>query len=88
MRVPNFERLFRVPHDHRLVLLRSRERGGATRSVRWTHELVHRSGAVAARYESFCDVDGAGRARSGWRRYDEAGRLSDEQVFPGDWSSH
>ena len=83
---PNFESLFGVPSDHRLVLLRSRERGGVLWSLSWTHEEADQSGAVTARYESYCEIDRAGRRCSGWRKYDHAGRLEDERVFVVGWA--
>lgn len=72
--VPNFEAVFGVPAAHRLVALRSRSRGGPAAAISWEHEEYDASGARIARYESFEETTAAGR-RSGWRKYDPAGRL-------------
>ena len=82
---PNFEYLFGVPSSHRLLLLRSRERGGVLWSLSWTHEQVDQSGAMTARYESYYEIDRVGCPHAGWRKYDHAGQLEDERAFIGGW---
>ncbi len=83
---PNFECLFGIPSSHRLLLLRTRERGGVLWSLSWTHEAVDPSGVVTARYESYHEIDRVGCTRAGWCKYDHAGRLEDERVFVGGWA--
>src|SRR5829696_7986467 len=38
--LPNFETLFGIPHHYRLVLIRSRSRGGRVRGDYWSHHEV------------------------------------------------
>ena len=82
---PNFELVFSIPHHHRLVLIRSRARGGVWRGVYWTHEQMDQSGSVAARYESSEEVSRTGQVQCGWRKYDSFGTLVDEQIFAESW---
>ena len=84
--LPNFEALFGIQHHHRLILLRSRGRGGLIQGVYWTHEEVDPSGSVIARYESYDEVNSNGETQCGWRKYDSLGNLVDEQTFAESWS--
>ena len=77
----NFEALFRVPVIHRLLVVRSRSRGGLWSGVYWEHAEYDPHGLNVARYESFAESNQAGVRRSGWRKYDPAGRLVEE----GEW---
>jgi hypothetical protein len=36
--VPNFKAIFQIPPTHRLLILRSRSRGGLFSAVYWEHE--------------------------------------------------
>ena len=83
--MPNFEALFGIPHHHRLVLIRSRARGGQVRGVYWSHQEVNPSGAVMAVYESYDEVDAQGQAQRGWRKYDALGSLEDVQTLSSSW---
>jgi hypothetical protein len=42
----NFEQLFGIPPDHRLMLVRSRSRGGFARAVYWQHDEYDPAGAA------------------------------------------
>jgi hypothetical protein len=77
----NFETLFGTPPHHRLVLIRSRGRGGQMWGEYWTHEEVDQRGTVIARYESHDEVDARGQVRCGWRKYDASDSLVDEQTI-------
>ncbi len=73
--VPNFEAVFQVPSTHRLLLVRSRSRGGLDPGVYWGHEEYCSAGRLLARYECFEEVSAAGERRCGWRKFDETGQL-------------
>jgi hypothetical protein len=73
----NFEAIFRIPANHRLLAVRSRSRGGLVGAVFWEHEEYDGDGQLICRYKSFDEVSPAGRRRSGWRKYDGAGLLID-----------
>ena len=74
----SFEARFEIAAGHRLVLIRSRIRGGSARGEFWEHEELDARGALVARYESFTEVDPVtGAASSGWYRYDGDGFLID-----------
>ena len=75
----NFENIFRIPASHRLLAVRSRSRGGLFSAVYWEHEEYDGDGRLICRYKSFDEVSPAGPRRSGWRKYDGAGRLIDER---------
>ena len=77
----NFEALFRVPVIHRLLVVRSRSRGGLWSGVYWEHAEFDPHGLKVARYESFAESNQAGVRRRGWRKYDPDGRLVEE----GEW---
>jgi len=77
---PNFEGLFGIPHHNRLMLIRSRARGGIIYGVYWTHHEVDRVGAVVALYETYDERDGKGHPHSGWRKYGRFNRLVVEQA--------
>jgi hypothetical protein len=79
--LPNFEALFGIPPHHRLLLVRSRGRGGPMWGDYWTHEEVDQGGIVIARYESFEEMDARGQVRCGWRKYDASGSLVHEQTI-------
>jgi hypothetical protein len=73
---PTFESVFGVPPDHRLLLVRSRTRGGAISGTYWHHEEYDTRGELVARYESYREFDTCGsRTRTGWKRFDCHGRL-------------
>jgi hypothetical protein len=78
----NFEALFRIPVTHRLLVVRWRSRGGLWSGVYWEHEEYDPQGGKIARYESFAESHQAGVRRSGWRKYDPAGRLVEEGEWP------
>jgi hypothetical protein len=74
----SFEARFGIPAAHRLVLTRSRIRGGSARGEFWEHEEFDPRGVLVARYESFTELDPAtGATHSGWYRYDSDGFLID-----------
>ncbi len=73
--VPNFEAVFQVPSTHRLLVVRSRSRGGHVPGVYWGHEEYCSAGRLLARYESFEEISAIGERRCGWRKFDTAGRL-------------
>ena len=77
----NFEAVFHIPDSHYLLVVRSRSRGGFLSGVYWDHEEYDARGELIARYQSFAESDHAGVCRSGWRKYDPAGRLVEE----GEW---
>jgi hypothetical protein len=79
--LPNFEALFGVPRHYRLVLIRSRGRGGAMWGDYWSHQEVDGSGTVIASYESYAEVDTQGHVQCGWRKYDSSGNLIEAQTF-------
>jgi hypothetical protein len=85
--LPNFETLFGIPHHYRLVLIRSRSRGGRVRGDYWSHHEVDPSGAVIAVYESYDEVDARGQPQCGWRKYDALGSLADVQTVSSSWSA-
>jgi hypothetical protein len=72
---PNFEAIFQVPTNHRLIAVRSRSRGGLEWSVYWEHEEYSPSGQLVARYVSFDQMNVAGQRQRGWRKFDGAGKL-------------
>ena len=82
----NFETLFGTPPHHRLVLIRSRGRGGQMWGEYWTHEEVDQRGTVIARYESYDEVDARGQVRCGWRKYDASGHLVEARAVSASWS--
>jgi len=61
--VVNFEAIFRIPPTHRLLVVRSRSRGG-----------LDSAGRLIARYKSFEEVSPAGIQQRGWCEYDGNGR--------------
>jgi YD repeat-containing protein len=73
--VVNFEAIFRIPPTHRLLVVRSRSRGGLVSAVYWEHEEYDASGRLIAWYKSFEEVSPAGIQQRGWCKYDGAGRL-------------
>jgi hypothetical protein len=73
--VLNFEAIFQIPPTHRLLVVRSRSRSGLFSAVYWEHEQYDAGGRLISRYTSFEEIEPAGRNRSGWRRYDAAGKL-------------
>lgn len=73
--VASFEALFEVPPEHRLVQVRSRSRGGTISGTFLEHEEYDPGGQLIARFETFEETGPTGRTTSGWRRYDQAGRL-------------
>jgi hypothetical protein len=77
----NFEAVFHIPPTHYLLVVRSRSRGGFLSGVYWEHEEYDTKDALIARYQSFSESDDGGICRSGWRKYDLAGRLIGE----GEW---
>jgi hypothetical protein len=77
----NFEAVFHIPSTHYLLVVRSRSRGGLLSGVYWEHEEYDTSGALIARYKSFSESDASRVCRSGWRKYDLAGRL----IREGEW---
>ena len=87
--VPNFEVLFRVPPQHRLVHVRSRSRGGPIGGTFWEHEEYDAGGSLIARFKSFEETDPTGLRVSGWHRRDatglllEAGDLRSPSPHPG-----
>ena len=84
--IPNFEVLFGIPHHHRLVLFRSRSRGGVMRGTYWTHEEVDLSGTMVARYESYDEIGSTGQVQCGWCKYDSQGVLIGQQTCGRGWS--
>ena len=79
----NFEAIFQIPATHYLHLVMSRSRGGTAGAVLWDHEEYDANGLLAARYESFAELDRAGIRRSGWRKIDSAGRIVEEAEWLG-----
>jgi hypothetical protein len=77
--VLNFEFIFQIPPTHRLLVVRSRSRGGLFSVVYWEHEEYDAGGCLISRYTSFEEIEPAGRSQSGWRRYDAAGKLLAEE---------
>jgi hypothetical protein len=77
----NFESIFQIPASHRLLVVRSRSRGGLFNAVFWEHEEYDATGRLICRYKSFDEVNPAGLRRSGWYKYDGAGCILDEEVF-------
>jgi hypothetical protein len=75
----NFESVFQIPTTHCLLVVRSRSRGGLFSAVYWEHEEYDSNGRLICRYKSFDEVSPGGRRRSGWCKYDDAGRLIDER---------
>lgn len=72
----SFEALYRISAAHRLVPVRSRSHGGRVPATYWEHEEFDAGGGLIARYESYVQHGPRGApARSGWRKYDAAGRL-------------
>jgi hypothetical protein len=68
-----FERLFGVPPDHRLELVRSRSRADV---VVWEHDEHDAGDRLVARYETFEGVDPhTGSRGCGWRKYSPTGDL-------------
>ena len=56
----NFESIFRIPASHRLLVVRSRTRGGLFSAVYWEHEEYDAAGRLICRYKSFDEVSPAG----------------------------
>jgi hypothetical protein len=80
----NFEAIFRISAEHRLVQVRSRSRAGILAGTFWDHEEYDAVGRLIARYESFEEMNPCSNdRRSGWRKYDIIGRL----VAEGDLSA-
>ena len=71
----NFEAFFRIPPTHRLLVVRSRSRGGLVSAVHWEHEEYDTTGRLIARYKSFEEVSPAGTQQRGWCKYDGNGHL-------------
>jgi hypothetical protein len=81
--VPSFETIFHVSPLHRLVLVKSRSRGGDVSGVYWEHEEYDGLGRLIARYHCFKEVDGSGAQRCGWCQYDVQVRpVVDESLRP------
>ncbi len=79
----NFEAVFGVPPQHRLIAVRSKSRAGIVSGTSWDHEEYDVLGRLIARYESFDERNPqTGARRSGWRRYDILGRLVAEGELP------
>ena len=76
----NFEQLFGIPPDHRLMLVRSRSRGGFARAVYWQHDEYDPAGRRIARYES-CLEERQGLSVGRWRRQDPSGAILEERTF-------
>jgi hypothetical protein len=76
--VVNFEAFFRIPPTHRLLVVRSRSRGGLVSAVHWEHEEYDTTGRLIARYKSFEEISPAGVQQCGWYKYDGNGRLPAE----------
>jgi hypothetical protein len=75
-RIHSFDLIFGVPEDHRLVLVRSRSRAGVLMADFWSHNEYDAHNRLVARYESFDEWNPkTGVHRSGWHKYDDAGRL-------------
>ena len=79
--VVNFEAFFRIPPTHRLLVVRSRSRGGLVSAVYWEHEEYDTAGQLIARYKSFEEISPAGVQQCGWCKYDGHGRLLAEVDF-------
>ena len=65
--------------------VRSKTRGGLISAQYWGHDEYDANGRLVARYEGFKEWNSQTGARSsGWRKYDELGRLLDaaESLFP------
>jgi hypothetical protein len=74
--VRSFNRIFGVSEDHRLVQVRSRSRAGVLMADYWSHCEYDADNRLIARYESFDEWNPkTGLHRSGWDKYDDAGRL-------------
>ena len=80
---PNFEVIFQVPPAHRLVLVRSRSRGGLMWGTYWGHEEYDASGQLIARYESFDEVSIEGHQHRGWCKFDNSKRLVGQSATLG-----
>src|SRR5687768_13184064 len=63
--VPNFKAIFQIPPTHRLLILRSRSRGGLFSAVYWEHEGYDAGGRLISRYRSFEEIGPAGLMQSG-----------------------
>jgi hypothetical protein len=80
---PTFEVLFRVPPAHRLIVVRTRGRGGIVSSVYWEHEERDATGRLIARNDSFDEISVSGLRHTGWRKFDREGNLvSAGQIVP------
>ena len=73
---PAFETIFRIPGEHRLESDGMLGRGGRVFGLCWFHREYDRRDRLVARYETYDEVGADGASRCGWRRYDEAGRLT------------
>ncbi|NGM36851.1 hypothetical protein G4G93_23515 [Methylobacterium sp. DB0501] len=73
---PAFETIFRIPRGHRLESDGMLGRGGRVFGICWFHREYDRRDRLVARYETYDEVGADGASRCGWRRYDEAGRLT------------
>jgi hypothetical protein len=80
----SFEALFRVSALHRLVLVKSRSRGGRLSGEYWEHEEYDGLGRLIARYHCYKEVEPSGQRRCGWRRYNPDSRVpvAEEPAFP------
>jgi hypothetical protein len=79
----NFEAIFCISAEHRLVQVRSRSRAGLLAGTFWDHEEYDAAGRLIGRYESFEEMSPRGNdRRSGWRKYDIVGRLVAEGDLP------
>ncbi|TGE01800.1 hypothetical protein [Methylobacterium nonmethylotrophicum] len=73
---PAFETIFRIPGEHRLESAGMLGRGGRVFGICWFHQEFDPADRLVARYETYDEVGADGEPRCGWRRYDEAGRLT------------
>jgi hypothetical protein len=77
-----FERLFQVPSNHRLELIRSRGVGGRVHATYWDHEEFDPGGHLIARYRTFEEFDQQGGANHrSWCKYDTCGQLLGEAAL-------
>jgi hypothetical protein len=79
-----FEALFKVPVEHRLVLVQSRPTRGDLFGEYWEHEEYDHRGKIVARFETFLETDPVmGTMRRAWYRYDPDGLVADwEEDLP------
>ena len=73
LRVPMRE--IALSPTHRLLVVRSRSRGGLVSAVYWEHEEYDTTGRLIARYKTFEEISRAGTQQRGWCKYDGNGHL-------------